>query len=151
MQRRRENRTKACVSEQKELYWGILCSDAVKTGKKTASRKQTALFDILTCSDAGKSIEIPASAIVLYHSLQLCCHKLTCYTSIPQFLVLPGSIIKTQRFRVWLYTNQSILCTKRKLEFKCKSRGVETCLHSRGAALNALELEFTLRLQYLNW
>ena len=26
-----------------------------------------------------------------------------------------------------------------KLEFKCKSRGVETCLHSRGAALNARE------------
>ena len=24
-------------------------------------------------------------------------------------------------------------------EFKCKSRGVETCLHSRGAALNARE------------
>ena len=65
MQWRRENRTKACVSEQKELYWGILCSDAAKTGKKPASRKQTALFDILTCSDAGKSVEIPASAIVL--------------------------------------------------------------------------------------
>ena len=26
-----------------------------------------------------------------------------------------------------------------KLEFKCKSRGMETCLHSRGAALNARE------------
>ena len=26
-----------------------------------------------------------------------------------------------------------------KLEFKCKSRGVETCLHTRGAALNARE------------
>ena len=26
-----------------------------------------------------------------------------------------------------------------KLEFKCKSRGMETCLHFRGAALNARE------------
>ena len=26
-----------------------------------------------------------------------------------------------------------------KLEFKCKSRGMGTCLHSRGAALNARE------------
>ena len=26
-----------------------------------------------------------------------------------------------------------------KLEFKCKSRGMETCLHFRGAALNASE------------
>ena len=26
-----------------------------------------------------------------------------------------------------------------KSEFKCKSRGMETCLHSRGAALNARE------------
>ena len=31
------------------------------------------------------------------------------------------------------------LCLVGKLEFKCKSRGMETCLHFRGAALNARE------------
>ena len=35
-----------------------------------------------------------------------------------------------------LWTVSSLL---EKLEFKCKSRGMETCLHSRGAALNARE------------
>ena len=32
-----------------------------------------------------------------------------------------------------------ILLLLDKFEFKCKSRGMETCLHSRGAALNARE------------
>ena len=36
-----------------------------------------------------------------------------------------------------------------KYEFKCKSRGMETCLHSRGAALNARETGIYFNRQML--
>ena len=36
-------------------------------------------------------------------------------------------------------TLQTVSSLLEKLEFKCKWRGMETCLHSRGAALNARE------------
>ena len=43
----------------------------------------------------------------------------------------------------------TILMMLDKYEFKCKSRGMETCLHSRGVALNARETGIYFNRQML--